>query len=219
MFRISFTFLLTTARIWVWELYNSFGIIVLLWLLSKRTWLAAHIREGNNSQYYNEQYPIPTAAASWMVDILPLPPAVAAATPPRLAVRLCHAALPPPCWVLESIGKMHGPLDMYAIMRKRCLTFEEDMSARLMEIGFRPQLTLNSGPAETKGPGGWSLLPIIFAHELTLFLSEFSVGRRLHPPHYLIPPKIFRPFYGPGSRRNSKHGVASCNVFWRWKKN
>ena len=67
MFRISFTFLLTTARIWVWELYNSFGIIVLLWLLSKRTWLAAHIREGNNSQYYNEQYPIPTA--SWMVDI------------------------------------------------------------------------------------------------------------------------------------------------------
>ena len=79
MFRISFTFLLTTLRIWVWELYNSFGIIVLLWLLSKRTWLAAHIREGNNSQYYNEQYPIPTAAASWMVDI----PRCRQPSPPR----------------------------------------------------------------------------------------------------------------------------------------
>ena len=43
---------------------------------------------------------------------------------------------------------------MYAIMRKRCLTFEEDMSARLMEIGFRPQLTLNSGPADPKRAGG-----------------------------------------------------------------
>ena len=54
----------------------SVGIIVLLWLLSER--VVAHesvlaVRaelEGNNSQYYNEQYPIPAAASSWMVDIL-----------------------------------------------------------------------------------------------------------------------------------------------------
>ena len=69
MFRISFTFLLTTARIYEYESYTILLVLSSYYDYSVSEWLAAHIREGNNSQYYNEQYPIPTTAASWMVDI------------------------------------------------------------------------------------------------------------------------------------------------------
>ena len=62
MFRISFTFLLTTARIYEYESYTILLVLSSYYDYSVSEWL--HMREGNNSQYYNEQYPIPTTAAS-----------------------------------------------------------------------------------------------------------------------------------------------------------
>ena len=64
MFRISFTFLLTTAKNMSIESYTILLVLSSYYDYSVSEWLATHIREGNNSQYYNEQYPIPTAAAS-----------------------------------------------------------------------------------------------------------------------------------------------------------
>ena len=64
MFRISFTFLLTTAGIYEYESYTILLVLSSYYDYSVSERLAAHIGEGNNSQYYNEQYPIPTAAAS-----------------------------------------------------------------------------------------------------------------------------------------------------------
>ena len=64
------------------------------------------------------------------------------------------------------------------------------MSARLMEIGFRPQLTLNSGSVEPKGAGGWSPHPMILYIDEAFSYQNLLLGSTHHITIYLPPPEF-----------------------------